>query len=244
MVKMNLLFLISYLYGYETMLSLLDHQRIKYEAYQKAQEQKEREEEEARRNEDTKKNEKEREIGLVYQFLDEWDKELGTVTPTLGYIQYLMPRVSLVHAYCKTYDMTSFLAERTTRLVEVLNHYHESRTNGVEEVQAVQDCMKTLFQWCGMEDVTIEAMDTSMDEQLAKHLQETMYDALDVFDAIPVEPPQEYLPLHVPVCSLTKRIGLTLVQLRMLARTHGIATSGSKPELCVRLAQHGHVRLV
>ena len=50
--------------------------------------------------------------------------------------------------------------------------------------------------------------------------------------------------IDVPVCSLTRRIGLTVPQLRGIAIEHGIPAYGSKAELAVRLSTHGLVRIV
>lgn len=48
----------------------------------------------------------------------------------------------------------------------------------------------------------------------------------------------------VPICSVTKRIGLTVPQLKEIARTHLLSQQGSKEELCLRLQQAGLVRIV
>ena len=50
--------------------------------------------------------------------------------------------------------------------------------------------------------------------------------------------------IDVPVCSLMRRIGLTVPQLRGIAIEHGIPAYGSKAELAVRLSTHGLVRIV
>lgn len=48
----------------------------------------------------------------------------------------------------------------------------------------------------------------------------------------------------VPICSVTKRIGLTVPQLKAIARTHLLSQQGTKEELCLRLQQAGLVRIV
>ena len=48
----------------------------------------------------------------------------------------------------------------------------------------------------------------------------------------------------VPICSISKRIGLTVPQLKAIARTHLLSQQGTKEELCYRLQQAGLVRIV
>jgi hypothetical protein len=49
---------------------------------------------------------------------------------------------------------------------------------------------------------------------------------------------------RVPICSVSRRIGLTVPQLKEVARAHMLSQQGTKEELCRRLQQAGLVRIV
>lgn len=220
--------------------------RIKYEMYMKEQAEKNKEDEQKNTEREECERECEREISLVYQLLDEWDKEMASVIPTEDYIMNLIPRITRVISYCKKHDMVSLLSDRVVRFVDTINAYNKHRRNSITEVQSIQQSMKTIFELCEMDGVTIESMDTSMDEEMARHIQETMYRQDDVYEQVELYhniDANEYNEI-LPFCSTTKRIGLTLVQLRELAKRNSIKTTGTKEELCHRLHQYGKVRLL
>lgn len=223
-----------------------ESQRVKYEMYMKEQAEKNQEDEQKNTEREESERECEREISLVYQLFDEWDKEMESVIPTEEYIMNLIPRITRVISYCKKHDMVSLLSDRVVRFVDTINTYNKYRRNSITEVQSIQQSMKTIFELCEMDGVTIESMDTSMDEEMARHIQETMYRNDDVYEQVELYhniDANEYNEI-LPFCSTTKRIGLTLVQLRELAKRNSIKTTGTKEELCHRLHQYGKVRLL
>ena len=57
-------------------------------------------------------------------------------------------------------------------------------------------------------------------------------------------PPLERDNDDLPIASITRRVGLTLPQLKEMARFRGQKITGSKEELCLRLANAGWIRLV
>jgi len=227
------------------MYQVREEHRKKYEQYER--EQAERREAEKLRVEEERVVE--REAALVYRMMDDWDREMDTVHPTPEYIHTLLTRLHPVLPYAHKHAMMTFLSDRAVRLVDVLNRYHTSRTNSIHDVREVRDAMKTLLSLCEVE-AEIETMDTSMDELMARQLQEDMYDDTAMYDIRPAD--MEFGRMeHVerqealPVCSITRGVkGLTLVQLRALAKENGIPSSGSKGDLCHRLAQFGYVRII
>jgi hypothetical protein len=78
-------------------------------------------------------------------------------------------------------------------------------------------------------------MDTTNDLQVAEQLH------MELQDNLPgIINPYE----TVPVCSITKRVGLTLVQLKDIAKRYNIPSYGLKRVLCIRLEQVGLVQII
>ena len=173
----------------------------------------------------------------VYEFLDEWDKEMDLMVPVLEYISTLPPRISMILPLCKKHDMMMFLSDRVVRFVDMMNRYHESNRSSASDVQLLHNILKTIIQLTEVE-VDIEMMDTSIDEKIALELQETFYEHLDLYQ-------EEVNELQaLPICSVTRRIGLNVVQLKELAKQHNISTQGTKSDLCNRLFYSGLVQIV
>jgi hypothetical protein len=126
-----------------------------------------------------------------------------------------------------------YLYERMVELVEQLNTIQETKKIDATEARLIHEAMLNLIQLTGI-DIEIQAMDTSHDEDYARNVEER---ELEQLQDIPDQ-------LHVPICSIEKRIGLNVNQLREIARIHDIKIKGNKRELCLMLSHHGLVRLV
>jgi hypothetical protein len=131
-----------------------------------------------------------------------------------------------------------YLYERMVELVEQLNTIQETKKIDATEARLIHEAMLKLIQLTGI-DIEIQAMDTSQDEDYARHVEER---ELEQLQDIPNQ--LQNIPEQVPICSIEKRIGLNVNQLREIARIHDIKIKGNKRELCLMLSHHGLVRLV
>jgi hypothetical protein len=132
-----------------------------------------------------------------------------------------------------------YLYERMVELVEQLNTIQETKKIDATEARLIHEAMLKLLELTGI-DIEIQAMDTSQDEDYARHVEERELEQLqDVQDVQDVQDAQD-----VPICSIERRIGLNLNQLREIARLHNIKIKGNKRELCLMLSHHGLVRIV
>jgi len=167
--------------------------------------------------------------------------------------------------------LTEIQAHITTWIEEV-NMIREIEPPSLEEIRLITPLLKDIFVLCHV-DIHIEMMDTSNDRDMLQQIQqqedesyalelsrqeEKEQEQEPMFPLLPLMPlprmPLPHMPIpaapaaaaaiDIPVCSLTKRVGLTVPQLRGIAIEHGVPSYGSKVELAVRLSTHGLVRIV
>ena len=119
--------------------------------------------------------------------------------------------------------------ERIILLIKQLNDIQERNPVDAQQANALQTIVSHILKDAGME-IDIELMDTSGDEEMARQLTEF--------------PPPIPDFANLPICSLTRRVGLTLAQLKDLARRYRLPISGNKEKLCVLLAERGLVTIV
>jgi hypothetical protein len=128
--------------------------------------------------------------------------------------------------------------------------------------------MRAIINESGL-DIPVEAMHTSDDERIAlelarnleqdyemfiEQLEQPNFDVNNVFNNVPNnlivnDVPNDVpnnvhnnIPNDVPVVYPNSRRGMTVIELRELARNNGFAVSGTKSELCQRLVVRGLAR--
>jgi hypothetical protein len=227
----------------------LDQKKIDEEREEAEQKEKEIREKEAEQW--LEQDQKERET--VTRALEEWDSILLSLHDDTMLSIYMLS--SLLESTLPLFTERNMMEEWKTRvvhLIERLNSIQENRTSSTEDVKAMEGIMRHMISLTGV-DVQIETMDTTQDEQFAMQLaweqeqqwaplqieQEHWMPAREVLDRDALE---DENPL--PVVSLTRRIGLTVPQLKELARQHGQKMTGTKEELSLRLSQAGWVRIL
>ena len=135
--------------------------------------------------------------------------------------------------------------KRASNMVEIINLQQEEVQSNAEQVRRMGHLMKKILDMAEL-DLEIDMMDVSQDDQLARQLQEQLY-LYEHMEIAPMAPPvvQEVV-LHqdLPICSITRRIGLTVKELKDIAKQHRLSTQGAKEDLCRRLVEAGLVRLV
>ena len=103
-------------------------------------------------------------------------------------------------------------------------------------------------------DIPIEVMDTEKDEEFASRLLE---EEVLLYEENVEEKVEENVEENVvenvvdnvvetekPICSFTSRKGLTIPELKKIAKNHSLSLSGNKEDLCKRLAEHDLVRII
>lgn len=188
--------------------------------------------------------------------LHSWDT-LHTIFPIS--IESIMNLCNLIKEHVilfQQYQRMEEIQERMVHLIEILNTQHEVILHSVEDVKRIQDRMTELIHLCNI-DVTIESMDVSQDEFIAHQIQEELFNDIHhqldpTFDEIylhdqiqiPIQNQYENENRNKPICSYTKRIGLTVPELKQIAIVHHLSHKGSKEELCKRLADADLVTIV
>jgi hypothetical protein len=146
--------------------------------------------------------------------------------------------------------------EKVTALIQTINDIQQKRNTPLEEVRQLALIMEHICGLVGV-DMTIEQMDTTEDETTAMRVAEqewqedfALQDAMQDQQWIPVErvfhnvyAETEPFGNGLPRASLRKGVGLTLTQLKEIARFRGQKITGTKEELCMRLAQAGWIQL-
>ena len=250
-----------YTYGYRYTLTTMDEykemarkrymikQQEQDEENKKIEEEKQKVEEEAQRFLDKQEQNKE----YMIRVLEEWDALYQSLSHDTLLTLHLMctlmePSIPLF----KEMDNMTEWETRVTQVIHELNTLQETRRSNMEEVRELEYVIKHMITLANIE-VDIKLMDTTDDELVANQLAEQEWkqelDLLQPMNAIPLlPPPLENDPMlyenELPIVSLKRRIGLTLPQLKEMARFRGQKMTGSKEELCIRLAQAGWVRIV
>jgi hypothetical protein len=136
-----------------------------------------------------------------------------------------------------------YLYECMVELVEQLNSIQETRKIDATEARLIHEAMLKLIQMTKI-DIEIQPMDTSQDEDYARHVEHRELEQLQEQVQHHGLGEIEQLGNELPICSIERRLGLNVAQLREIARMHDIKIKGNKRELCLILSRHGLVRLV
>lgn len=219
------------------------------------QQERERVEEELREKEKWLE-EQNNELEKMYTLLQEWDELIPELhkDPFL-ILMLLVSKAEVFVPIMKKNDIMFHIEERTIALVHQLNDIQEKQHSTIDEVRMLQDIMKQIL-CLSKVDVHIETMDTEGDLDMARKMYEDdsvmeatrlaeqlrMEDEMNLLNRMAQPPVQDQM--NLPICSFTKRIGLTIPELRELSRQHGLKTTGSKQELCQRLEQGRLVQIV
>ena len=211
-----------------------------------AQQEKEKQQmEEAIQREQEQKQQEER---LLYeqdmdQLIMECDALLLEFPVPIESIRALILHLEEMNAMHRFDDRKEEIQDRTMRLVEWINLQQESIPSSAEQVRELGGIMKRLIDYSEL-DIDIDLMDTSRDEDIARQWNQHQPEPfIDIGLGQHLFPPVEE-DIHLPLCSFRKRIGLTLLELRELAKHHHIPHTGSKEQLCIRLAAHGMVSII
>jgi hypothetical protein len=214
------------------------------EENRKVEEEKKRVEEEAQRYLDKQEQNKE----FMIRVLEEWDTMYHSLSHDTLLTLHLM--CTLMEPTIPLFKEMDNMKEWETRVVQVIHELdtlQQTRRSSMEEVRELEYVIKHMITLANIE-VDIKLMDTTNDELVANQLAEQEWkqelDFLHPMNMMPVMPPLENDPDELPIVSLKRRIGLTLQQLKEMARFRGQKMTGSKEELCIRLAQAGWVRIV
>ncbi len=208
------------------------------EREQREQEQREQEQREQEQRESELREQEQRELELRKQreleFNEQWMIWMTLLSEDI--LNSLHELTQLVEKITMSQD---YLHERMVELVEQLNSIQENRKIDATEARLIHDSILKLIQLTKI-DIEIQSMDTSQDEDYARHvehheLEQAHMQGLHEFG--------QELP-ELPICSIEKRLGLNVAQLRDIARVHDIKVKGNKRELCLTLSRHGLVRIV
>lgn len=183
-------------------------------------------------------------------FIELWDVtiEHSVEIPELEYIRFQLTEWV---SFFQEEDRMNELQSRAVLLMEKVNESQATKSPTAEEVRVLHQIMKDIFELSQV-DIDIELMDTSMDEEVANRVQFELNQEAPMFHQPMLLPPlvvDEQPPMvlddnELPICCLHRRIGLTVLELRELARRYRLSPQGTKPELCMRLVNARLVRLV
>jgi len=197
--------------------------------YYKQLEEKKLEQEQELKKEQEQELKKEQEQ-KIKNILDKWDELMELFPIPITFIEEFHEIVKNEISLCKEYERMEDIQNRMIRLVEIFNTQHEVIPHSVEEVCKVHDVMKEMMKTCEV-DVKIETMDVSQDETIAQQIQ------TDFFQEVRENE-------QIGICSFSRRIGLTIPQLKDIAKTHSLSQKGNKEELCRRLSDAGLVQMI
>lgn len=197
-----------------------EYQRLAKERYERAKqvEKAKNLEKEAERKAES---DKETELQQFYTTLEEW-KNTTDFIRSRELLATLLP-------IAKKYELMYSIEECVVKLVQYLNEFCEKTALPIPEIRVLQQQMQDIITMSGL-DIPVQAMYTEDDEKFATLLQQELF-----AETVATYPPPNQLPLVHP----HKRIGLTLYQMKDIARQNGIMVTGNKEELCYRLVQRG-----
>jgi hypothetical protein len=184
-------------------------------------------------------------------FIELWDVtiEHSVEIPELEYIRF---QLSEWVSFFQEEDRMNELQSRDVLLMEKVNESQAAKSSTAEEVRVLHHIMKDIFELSQVE-IDIELMDTTMDEEVANRVQFELNQEVHMLPlpmhmpppfVIDEQPPMVLDDNELPICSLHRRVGLTVLELRDLARRYRLSPRGTKPELCMRLVNARLVRLV
>jgi hypothetical protein len=204
------------------------------------------------------KEEIEKEMKEFYEMLEKWDSIQPTSIDALEAIYSLF---SIVLPIAKKIDLFFHIEKRVVSLVESLNDILKNQRLSIDKVRPFFNVMNCIITESGL-DIPIEVMDTEKDEEFASRLLEEevlLYEANveenveanveenveeNVVENVEENVVENVVETEKPICSFTSRKGLTIPELKKIAKNHSLSLSGNKEDLCKRLAEHDLVRII
>lgn len=183
--------------------------------------------------EEESKKEIERNHAEIYDELVKWDEiseSLENTTTKLALLLSILKEEFIEKL--EKYDRLDEIQERVSNLVEKINDVCKNSESSLRETNEMYAIMKEIISLTKVE-IPIQIMNTDDDEKVAKRLEQ------EIFDEV-----KEDLFHEIPIVSLSSnRVGLTLVEIRDLAKRYGIKKTG-KRELAIALAGLNLVKIV
>jgi hypothetical protein len=185
------------------------------------------------KEEEETKKEIERIHSEIYDDLEKWDEiseSLENMTTKLALLLSILTEEFIEKL--EKYDRLDEIQERVSNLVEKINDVCKKSESSLRETNEMNAIMKEIISLTKVE-IPIQIMNTDDDEEVAKRLEQ------EIFDEV-----KEDLFHEIPIVSLSSnRVGLTLVEIRDLAKRYGIKEKGKK-ELAISLAGLNLVKIV
>ena len=184
--------------------------------------------------------ENKREIERNHDELVKWDEiseSLENTTTKLALLLSILTEefIEKLEKYDRLYE----IQERVSNLVEKINDVCKKSESSLRETNEMYAIMKEIISLTKVE-IPIQIMNTDDDEKVAKRLEQEIFDQ-DVFEELKIN---EDIFYEIPIVSLSSnRVGLTLVEIRDLAKRYGIKKTG-KRELAIALAGLNLVKIV
>jgi hypothetical protein len=188
------------------------------------------------------KEEIEKEMKEFYEMLEKWDSIQPTSIDALEAIYSLF---SIVLPIAKKIDLFFHIEKRVVALVESLNDILKNQRLSIDTVRPFFNVMNCIITESGL-DIPIEVMDTEKDEEFASRLleEEVLLYEENVEANVEENVVENVVETEKPICSFTSRKGLTIPELKKIAKNHSLSLSGNKEDLCKRLADHDLVRII
>lgn len=180
----------------------------------------------------------EEEMKEFYEMLEKWDSIPPTSIESLEAIYSLF---SIVLPIARKIDLFFHIEKRVVALVESLNDILKNQRLSIDTVRPFFDVMNCMITESGL-DIPIEVMDTEKDAEFASRLLEE--EVLLFEEKFEEQKFEEENFEEKPICSFTSRKGLTIPELKKIAKQYSLSLSGNKEDLCKRLAELDLVRII
>lgn len=180
----------------------------------------------------------EEEMKEFYEMLEKWDSIPPTSIESLEAIYSLF---SIVLPIARKIDLFFHIEKRVVALVESLNDILKNQRLSIDTVRPFFDVMNCMITESGL-DIPIEVMDTEKDAEFASRLLEE--EVLLFEEKFEEDKVEEEKFEEKPICSFTSRKGLTIPELKKIAKQYSLSLSGNKEDLCKRLAELDLVRII
>jgi hypothetical protein len=185
----------------------------------------------------------EEEMKEFYEMLEKWDSIPPTSIESLEAIYSLF---SIVLPIARKIDLFFHIEKRVVALVESLNDILKNQRLSIDKVRPFFDVMNCMITESGL-DIPIEVMDTEKDAEFASRLLEEevlLFEEKFEEEKFEEEKFEEEKVEEKPICSFTSRKGLTIPELKKIAKQYSLSLSGNKEDLCKRLAELDLVRII
>ena len=190
----------------------------------------------------------EEEMKEFYEMLEKWDSIPPTSIESLEAIYSLF---SIVLPIARKIDLFFHIEKRVVALVESLNDILKNQRLSIDKVRPFFDVMNCMITESGL-DIPIEVMDTEKDAEFASRLleeevllfEEKVEEEKFEEEKFEEEKFEEEKVEEKPICSFTSRKGLTIPELKKIAKQYSLSLSGNKEDLCKRLAELDLVRII